>query len=130
MEPGRDAGYSAYIVEQAALEIEKEKERMKIYRPMPRNEHEEDAEKEYEYHLRNMRAFSYLPHESYMDSLIAEAMLVQGFQVEAIGAAIEKLSPVAGDEGYGMGIMRSLEANSAVIAAEAPVLVRAIEGIG
>lgn len=130
VEPGRNADYSSYITEQAALEIEKEKERMKLYKPMPRNEHEEDAEKEYEYHLRNMRAFSYLPHESYMDSLIAEAMLVQGFQVEAIGAAIEKLSPVAGDEGYGMGIVRSLEVNSAVIAAESPVLVRAIEGVG
>ncbi len=130
VEPGRNADYSSYITEQAALEIEKEKERMKLYKPMPRNEHEEDAEKEYEYHLKNMRAFSYLPHESYMDSLIAEAMLVQGFQVEAISAAIEKLSPVAGDEGYGMGIMRSLEANSAVIAAESPVLVRAIEGVG
>ena len=129
VEPGRYSDYSSYITEQAELAIEKEKERIKVYQPMPRNEREADAEKEYAYHLGNMRSSFFLPHESFMDRLIAEALLVQGFQEVEIGAAIEKLSPVAnGDEGYGMGILRSLAANTAEFVKEDPVRVRSMKG--
>lgn len=128
-EPGRNSDYSFYITEQAELAIEKEKERLKVYRPMPRNEREYDAEKEYAYHVGNMRTSFFLPHESFMDRLIAEAMLVQGFQEAEIGAAIEKLSPVAnGGEGYGMGILHSLAANTAELVTEEPVRVRSMKG--
>lgn len=128
-EPGRNPDYSAYVAEQAELLIEKEKERIKLYKPMPRNEHEQDADKEYEYHMRQMRSSFFLPYEPFMDTLIAEAMLVQGFKAAAIGAAIQKLSPaVHTGENYGMDIMKNLEANAKGFVNEGPVRVRAIEG--
>ncbi len=126
-EPGRSQDYSAYVTEQADLAIEKEKERVKLYRPMPRNEREDDADKEYEYHLRNMRSSFFLPHDPFMDGLIAECMLIQGFEAAAIGAALQKLSPcVNGNEGYGLGIMNSLKSNTVEMAQAGPVLVRSI----
>lgn len=130
-EPGRTADYSSYVTEQAELAIEKEKERLKLYRPMPRNDHENDAEKEYEYHLNNIRSSFFLPYETSMDRLVAETMLVQGFQAAAIGAAIQHFSPCAeSNERYGMEIMQSLEsAKSSGLAQEGPVRVRAIEGV-
>ena len=128
-EPGRNPDYSSYVVEQAELAIEKEKERIRLYRPMPRNEHEDDVEKEYEYHLRNTRSAFFLPHEPFMDTLIAEAMRMQGFEALAIGAAIQKLSPcAAGKEGYGFGIVHDLSAPSLEKEQSGPVRVRAIEG--
>ena len=95
----------------------------------PRNEHEDGADKEYEYHLWNMRSSFFLPYESFMDRLIAEAMLVQGFEPAAIGEAIQKHSPCAnGKEGYGLGIVCSLEANKEEMSKAGPVRVRTIEG--
>lgn len=110
IEPGRDAeGYSAYVRGTAEQEINAERLKLSLYQVIPRTDHKETADEEYEYHRQKIADYVDLPFCPEMDKKIANGMVQQNFEADAVSKAIDKLSPVnEKEDGYGRGIVTGI----------------------
>lgn len=107
IEPGRDAGYFAdYVLPNAKNRLMDEKDKLNNYHPVPRQQHSDSAAEEYDYHRDRILQAIDLPFNSQMDELIAETMLIQGFDVMELADVIQQNSPCQdGQESYGLNLV-------------------------
>ena len=83
-----------------------EKEKLNHYHPIPRQQHSDSIAEEYLYHQKRIKQAIDLPYNSQMDELIAETMLIQGFNPVELGECFQENSPVAGEQkSYGLNLV-------------------------
>ena len=117
-EPGRDEGYfSNYVLPNAKNRLMDEKEKLNHYHPIPRQQHSDSITEEYLYHQKRIKQAIDLPYNSQMDELIAETMLIQGFNPVELGECFQENSPVAGEQkSYGLNLVNHVRFKKSPIA--------------
>lgn len=109
IEPGRDNKYESFVEAQAKARISQEKLKLQHYRPVPRIEHNEKAIDEYEQHRLEMEKAIDLPFAPQMDVLIAETMIIQGFEKLEIIEALDGSSCSSVQSNYGVSVFKKAE---------------------
>ena len=99
-EPGRDAKYQSFVINQAKEKVEQEQIKLKQYTVIPRIDHEPTAEQEYQYHRTQLQNAINLPISESIDTMIAGALLQQGFKQQEVAAALIQSPCIKEKTGY------------------------------